>query len=121
MTTPDSDDERGVQRRLSPSTTERKAETYSDSTGNRIHVPPSLIHGAPVVTSPRHEWQVFNTALNMFSSVLNLDFLDHSEYSGTWGAEGPQEFSTCEPIATVKTEHYGKDRLLICNCRTVHE
>jgi len=40
----------------------------------------------PVLISTRQEWQVFNTALDIFSSMMNLDKLNPCDYHGTWEA-----------------------------------
>jgi hypothetical protein len=58
----------------------------------------------PVDASALQEWQVFNMALHIFSSVLNLDMLDHNDYSDICAAAGPMEFGPCESGPPLKAK-----------------
>jgi hypothetical protein len=107
METPDFDDELVFAGPLCTTTVESVREIYRPRITSGLPVPtPQVLLPAPtpVIASAPQEWQVFNRALHMFSSVLNLDMLDHSDYSGICGAVGPPEFGTCESRNCLKAE-----------------
>lgn len=105
--TPDSEDSELVKRPHSTHRTEIDMVPSSALSWSDILVPAPQImlsNPPPLPTSTRQEWQVFNTALHMFSSVMNLDLLDPTDYSATWESSIHEDLSTSRPAPALKAE-----------------
>jgi hypothetical protein len=59
---------------------------------------------ASVRTSARQEWQVFNTSLHIFSSVMNSDRLETSDYSSSCKELVREDFWTSKVAQVLPAE-----------------